>query len=136
MKLITILTLGLCGRTKPEIIPVVPTVCKPLIGDIWQKIDDGEWITPQPKDINKLEIVNVSSDGTKILYKWRVVKGQSTIHPYTNDMAMFHLYDAFKMVHSPRRALRKIENDFRNGKNYSSASPMPQCKPVLPPNKL
>lgn len=134
MKLITLLTLGLCGRTKPKVIPIGPKVYKPLIGDVWQQKDYSEWVTPKPETINQIEILNVSRDGLKVLFKNVLINGEcikqaerTVVYKKQHEMTLVLLQQEYDMKHSPKRAMTVLRKDFSKGMRLSDSEfkPLP-----------
>jgi hypothetical protein len=114
MNLITILTLGLCGRTKPEVIPVGPKLYKPYIGDIWELKDHSKWITPLPETINRIEILNISRTCGIVLYKHDTISGDtdtSLAFKLKHEITIEYLHLNYKLHSSEVRKVQKIIQD-------------------------
>jgi hypothetical protein len=80
MKLITILTLGLCGRTN-NFPPFTPTV-KVRIGQEWTYIndEDAKWVAPiYDEKTSVIKITNVSKNGKEVMYQFKILNGKPEV---------------------------------------------------------
>jgi len=135
MKLLTVLTLGLY-KTKPAMTVKKSSVKKPLrpfIEDVWQLKDHSEWITPLPETITRIEILNVSRDGDKVLCRKIIQDGKAVSVKLKQEMLMCTLHSMYRLYESPLRTRSKHEREFmnRHNKPLSKVPPMPPCKPPL-----
>jgi hypothetical protein len=90
MKLITILTLGLCGRTK-NVLPITSTV-KVRIGQEWTYINKGDekWVVPiGGENLVVVKITNISKDGTEVMWQFKILNGKpevGTLKSFSNNI--------------------------------------------------
>ena len=128
MNVLTILTLGLY-QVKPAIVkkPLVKKPLRPFIDDVWQLKDHSEWVTPLPETITRIEILNVSRDGDKVLCRKIIQNGKSVPVKVKKEMLMCTLHSMYQLQDSPVRTRSKLEREFMTKLNKPMASvpPMP-----------